>query len=71
MSAICMTSGKIQYATERDARDAVVQWQRRRGKDPRARGDVPRWTYRCDQCGCWHLTRVPPQQVRKGRRKGA
>jgi len=59
----CPTSGKHRYPSPKAARDALTNRQRRDGKKAE-KGYV----YRCPDCRQWHLTRVPPEQIRRSRR---
>lgn len=58
---LCHTSGKTGYPTSHAAKAALLSPHSRRRMEPK-------FTYRCPACGYWHLTRVPPEQIRRGRR---
>ncbi len=62
---LCPTSGKVRHASKRDAlATGVARKQRdksRRHREPH----IPRYAYRCPDCGAWHLTRVPQEPRRK------
>jgi hypothetical protein len=61
---ICRRSGKLQFASARDASAYLAQWRTRAGP----REELPKFSYRCPDCHCWHLTRVAPERTRKARR---
>lgn len=63
-SDICPSSGKLRFASAREARAYLKQWRTRTSKH----AALPRHTYRCLACHAWHLTRVPPEQVQRRRR---
>lgn len=44
----CRATGKLMYATEHQASIALAKCQ--------LYGRPERRAYRCDRCGCWHLT---------------
>lgn len=44
----CRATGKLMYATEHQASTALARCQ--------LYGRPERRAYRCDRCGCWHLT---------------
>jgi hypothetical protein len=61
MLPLCLTSGKTGYPSARAAKASLLSKHNRR-KQP------PKYTYRCPACRQWHLTRVPPEQIRRTRR---
>lgn len=62
MNPICPTSGKQQFATAKAAKESLLS------KHNRRKHGGPKYTYRCPDCGSIHLTRVPPERIRRGRR---
>lgn len=64
---ICRWSGKVMHASKRDALHTGAGRKQRDAKHGRHRdAHIPRYAYRCPDCGAWHLTRVP-QEPRKRR----
>jgi predicted RNA-binding Zn-ribbon protein involved in translation (DUF1610 family) len=59
---ICPTSGKQQFSTPKAAKDSRNNKWARDGRKA-AKG----YTYRCPDCGDWHLTRVPPEKFKHRR----
>ena len=49
----CATSNKIMYRDKAQAQRAADQSLIERGAEL--------WVYRCEYCGCWHLTHRDPQ----------
>lgn len=66
-SLICQTSGKLRYATRRQALDVRTSQRRRTKTAKEARFKIPKDCYRCEYCGDWHLSKhVPPAKIRQG-----
>ena len=62
MWPICRTSGKQSFPTRGAARDSRNNKRARDGRKAE-KGYV----YRCPDCRQYHLTRVPPEKIRKRR----
>lgn len=63
MLPLCPTSGKQAFP---DPKTAKASRNNKRARDGKK---APKgYVYRCPDCRHWHLTRVPPEQIRRTRR---
>lgn len=58
MLPICPTSGKTGYPSRVAAKASLLHRGRRQI-------GAPKYVYRCPECRQWHLTRVPPEKLRR------
>lgn len=54
-------TGKKQFATEEAADEAAVVLTRSNLRRPREDGRTACRSYRCEDCGQWHVTSTPPR----------
>ena len=52
----CPCTGKVCYASERDASGALNFFRTARGRHGKLRKKIPKRVYRCEFCGNYHLT---------------